>query len=160
MSSSPSVAPDPSAPNPAPPPRPTSADATGPSAPTGSRALRCLGTLTARHRWAVLTVTALLLLAAAITGSTLGDRLSHGGFTNPGAESERAQHLLGEHLIPGGATTIAIFHNGTLTVDDPDFGESVVTALALAPTRPSSAPSTTGTPANPNSCPRTGTRPL
>ncbi|MFF2615995.1 MMPL family transporter [Kitasatospora sp. NPDC058046] len=92
-----------------------------------------LGALVARHRWAVLWTTALLLAVAAAVGAGLPARLSHGGFTNPGAESGRALEAVEHHYNAGGTSTVVIFRSETLTVHDLEFGEAVRTALGDVP---------------------------
>ncbi|MFD4530687.1 MMPL family transporter [Kitasatospora sp. NPDC058397] len=102
-----------------------------PAPPDGTGAR--LGALVARHRWAVLWTTALLLAVAAVVGAGLPARLSHGGFTNQGAESSRALEAIEHHYNAGGTSTIVVFRSETLTVDDLEFGEAVRSALAEVP---------------------------
>ncbi|MFF2122559.1 MMPL family transporter [Kitasatospora sp. NPDC058184] len=111
---------------------PRASTARGSQAPPDGAGAR-LGALVARHRWAVLWTTALLLAVAAAVGAGLPARLSHGGFTNPGAESGRALEAVEHHYNAGGTSTVVIFRSETLTVHDLEFGEAVRTALGDVP---------------------------
>ncbi|MER7849953.1 MMPL family transporter [Kitasatospora sp. NPDC096077] len=86
-----------------------------------------------RHSRVALWATAVLLAAAAVLGAGLPARLTHGGFTNPGAESSQALEAIAKHYVRGGTGTIAIFRSETLTVDSPQFGQAVRSALADVP---------------------------
>jgi RND superfamily putative drug exporter len=62
---------------------------------------RSLGQLSVRRPRAVLAVTAVFLVLAAVLGVGVFNRLSGGGFEDPSAESTRAEALLGERFDSG-----------------------------------------------------------
>ena len=88
-----------------------------------------------RHRWPVLAVSLLLLLASAFIASQ-GGKLESGGFIET-AESGRASRLIEQELpIVGGSTFTLIFSSDTLSAKEPDFRAAVDAALVPLRTDP------------------------
>lgn len=84
-----------------------------------------LGRLTVRHRRAVLVVTFLALVAAAVLGTGVFSRLSSGGFDDPGSESTRATEALADEFGTGSPDLVLVVTatdpaEGTIAVDAPD----------------------------------------
>ncbi|MFJ7276827.1 MMPL family transporter [Kitasatospora sp. NPDC098663] len=84
----------------------------------------------------VLWAAVLILTAAVVAGADLPAHLSHGGFTSPHFESDRALELIGKHFVPGGNSTLAIVRSDDLTVDDPRFAAALTDALSDLPDPP------------------------
>ena len=64
--------------------------------------LERLGGAVFRQRWAVLAVTGVLLVVAGLFGSGVFGAVKSGGFTDPAAQSSKADRLLAERF--GAAT--------------------------------------------------------
>jgi len=81
-----------------------------------------------RRRWAVLAVSAALLVASGWLAAS-GAKLQSGGFIET-SDSGRASRLI-EHELPtaGGATSTLVFSSDRLAVTDPAFGDAVAEAL-------------------------------
>ncbi|MGP9022921.1 MMPL family transporter [Streptomyces sp. BR1] len=82
-----------------------------------------------RRRAAVLWVSALVVVLAAVGGLGVEHRLVHGGFSDPHSESARAERLVGEHFPSAGDDLVLLLH-GTTPVDSP-----AMTSLGTALTR-------------------------
>jgi RND superfamily putative drug exporter len=78
-----------------------------------------LGTLAFRRRRAVLVLTALFFVAAAVLGSGVFDKLSTGGFQDPEAESTMAADLLDERFGQGDPNLVLLVTPDGGVVDDP-----------------------------------------
>ena len=79
-----------------------------------------LGRFTVRRRRLVLALTGLFFLAAAAAGSGVFDALKGGGFTDPGAESTRADDLLEEEFGQGEPNVVVVFQPSGGAVDAPE----------------------------------------
>lgn len=84
-----------------------------------------LGLLATRRRWWILALTVLGVIAAAVIGSGVVDKLSTGGYTDPDSESARAVTMLDERFGQGQPTfvLVATVPQGQ-TVADPAAVES------------------------------------
>ncbi|MGW7004383.1 MMPL family transporter [Streptomyces sp. NPDC054933] len=82
-----------------------------------------------RRRAAVLWVSALAVVLAAIGGLGVEHRLVHGGFSDPHAQSSRAGRLVAEHF-PSASDDLVLLLSGTSPVDSP-----AMTSLGTALTR-------------------------
>jgi putative drug exporter of the RND superfamily len=82
-----------------------------------------------RRRVAVLWVSAVTLVLAWIGGLGVEHRLVHGGFTDPGAQSARAERLVAERFPAAGGDLVLLLR-GTTPVDSPEM-----TSLGTALTR-------------------------
>ncbi|MGN5381273.1 MMPL family transporter [Streptomyces lasalocidi] len=82
-----------------------------------------------RRRFAVLWVSAVSLVLAWIGGLGVEHRLVHGGFSDPGAQSARAERLVAEHFPAAGGDLVLLL-GGTPSVDSPEM-----TSLGTALTR-------------------------
>jgi RND superfamily putative drug exporter len=88
-----------------------------------------------RHRWPVLAVSLLVLVASAFIAAR-GGKLESGGFIET-AESGRASRLIEQELpIVGGSTFTLIFSSDTLSAKDPEFRAAVEAALVPLRTDP------------------------
>src|SRR5688572_21700202 len=88
-----------------------------------------------RHRWPVLAISILFLVASGFIASQ-GGKLESGGFIET-AESGRASRLIEQELpIVGGSTFTLIFSSDTLTAQDPAFRAAVDAALVPLRTDP------------------------
>jgi RND superfamily putative drug exporter len=93
------------------------------------------GRIVYRHRWPVLAVSILLLVASGFIAGQ-GGKLESGGFIET-AESGRASRLIEQELpIVGGSTFTLLFSSDTLTAQDPAFRASVEAALVPLRTDP------------------------
>jgi putative drug exporter of the RND superfamily len=82
--------------------------------------LERLGGGLVRRRWVVLAASALLVVVAGVFGSGVFGAVKSGGFTDPGAQSSKADRLLAERFGAGDANLVLIVtaaRGGT--VDDP-----------------------------------------
>ncbi|MFD3582994.1 MMPL family transporter [Streptomyces sp. NPDC058683] len=82
-----------------------------------------------RRRVAVLWVSAVAVVLAWIGGLGVEHRLVHGGFSDPGAQSARAERLVAEHF-PAAADDLVLLLSGTTSVDSAEM-----TSLGTALTR-------------------------
>ena len=88
-----------------------------------------------RHRWPVLAISIVLLVASGFIAGQ-GGKLESGGFIET-AESGRASRLIEQELpIVGGSTFTLIFSSDTLNAQDPAFRAAVEAALAPLRTDP------------------------
>jgi RND superfamily putative drug exporter len=88
-----------------------------------------------RHRWPVLAVSIVLLVASGFIAGQ-GGRLESGGFIET-AESGRASRLIEQELpIVGGSTFTLIYSSDTLTAQDPAFRAAVEASLVPLRTDP------------------------
>jgi RND superfamily putative drug exporter len=81
--------------------------------------LERLGGVVFRRRWIVLAATGLLLVVAGLFGGGVYGATKSGGFTDPGAESSKADRLLAERFGAGDANLVLIVTAGSGRVDDP-----------------------------------------
>jgi len=81
--------------------------------------LERLGGAVFRRRWAVLTVTGVLLVAAGLFGGGVFGAVKSGGFTDPAAQSSRADRLLAERFGAGDANLVLVVTAPGGSVDDP-----------------------------------------
>ena len=98
--------------------------------------LERLGGAVFRGRWAVLAVTGVLLVAAGLFGSGVFGAVKSGGFTDPAAQSSKADRLLAERFGAGDANLVLIVTAGSGKVDDPAVaaaGQALTTRLAADP---------------------------
>ena len=82
-----------------------------------------------RRRVVVLWVSAVTLVLAWTGGLGVEHRLVHGGFSDPGAQSARAERLVGDHFPSAGNDLVLLLRGGT-PVDSPE-----TTSLGTALTR-------------------------
>ena len=98
--------------------------------------LERLGGAVFRRRWAVLAVTGVLLVAAGLFGGGVFGAVKSGGFTDPAAQSSKADRLLAERFGAGDANLVLIVTAGSGKVDDPAVaaaGQSLTARLAADP---------------------------
>jgi RND superfamily putative drug exporter len=99
------------------------------------RVFAAWGRFVYRHRWPVLAVSILVLVASGFIASR-GGKLESGGFIET-AESGRASRLIEQELpIVGGSTFTLIFSSETLRADDPEFRAAVEATLVPLRTDP------------------------
>src|SRR5947208_13808860 len=79
--------------------------------------LERLGGAMVRRRWVVLVATAGLVVLAAVFGGGVFGAVKSGGFTDPAAQSSRADRLLAERFGAGDANLVVIVTANA--VDDP-----------------------------------------
>src|SRR2546430_1832809 len=80
--------------------------------------LEALGRLLARRRAAVLLVAVVAAVLAGLFGANVGSHLSGGGFTDPHAESTRANALVASEFHAGDGNLVVIVQ-APAGVDDP-----------------------------------------
>ena len=98
--------------------------------------LERLGGAVFRRRWAVLAVTGLLLVAAALFGTGVFGAVKSGGFTDPAAQASKADRLLAERFGAGDANLVLIVTAVGGTVDEPAVataGQALTDRLAADP---------------------------
>lgn len=76
-----------------------------------------IGRLVVKHRRAVLSATLLFLIGAAVVGGGLIDRLSSGGFDDPGSESVRAREVLDGDFDTGFSDLVLVLSDTTTPAD-------------------------------------------
>lgn len=88
-----------------------------------------------RHRVATVVAVVILSVLGGVWGSGVTDRLSQGGFEDPGSESSRAAAVTERALGPQGGRMAVVYTAppGT-TVDDPAVAAAVTGTLAALPT--------------------------
>ena len=97
-----------------------------------------IGQFLVRRRWWVLVLTAVFFVGAGTYGGDVAKKLSNGGFSDPSAESSRAEQYLDETLGSGTPNVVLLVkpaHEGS-TVDDAAVaaaGQAVTAELATAP---------------------------
>ncbi len=84
-----------------------------------------LGAFGHRARAWVLVASALFVVFASVWGSGVFDRVSDGGFEDPGSESMRADALLEEELGHDDADVIAVYRSSELEFDNQLFAFSI-----------------------------------
>ncbi len=92
-----------------------------------------LGSFAVRRRRAVLVLTAVFFVAAAVLGGGVFDKLSTGGFQDPEAESTQAADLLEERFGQGDPNLVLLVTPDGGVVDDPaavDAGTALTERLA------------------------------
>jgi putative drug exporter of the RND superfamily len=92
--------------------------------------LYSLGKFAYRHRWTVILLWAVALLAALPLIPQASQRLQFGGFTSDDMESVRTQQLLDHSIGAQPSSLVVLFTSPTLTADDPEFNRQVTYALA------------------------------
>ncbi|MGH9011192.1 MAG: MMPL family transporter, partial [Acidimicrobiia bacterium] len=98
--------------------------------------LERLGGVVFRRRWVVLGVTGVLLVAAGLFGGGVFGAVKSGGFTDPAAQSSKADRLLAERFGAGDANLVLIVTAGGGRVDDPAVaaaGKDLTARLAADP---------------------------
>jgi RND superfamily putative drug exporter len=101
--------------------------------------LERLGGAMVRRRWGVLVVTGVLLVLAAGFGGGVFGAVKSGGFTDPAAQSSKADRLLAERFGAGDANLVLIVTAGASSrgaVDDPGVaaaGRDLTARLAADP---------------------------
>ncbi|MBH0776126.1 MMPL family transporter [Nocardia bovistercoris] len=95
------------------------------------------GDLVHRLRFAVLGAVVAGLLALGAYGLGLGEHLSAGGLDDPGSDSTRAAQLIGAAFAQGHDVDVVVLYTAPhgSTVDDPEFGRTVVEHLDSLPRR-------------------------
>ncbi|MFD3687851.1 MMPL family transporter [Nocardiopsis sp. NPDC058631] len=78
-----------------------------------------------RWRWAVLTVTALFAVFAAVWGSGVFSDVSESGFEDPGSESSEATRVLEDELGHDDVDIVAVYRSDEIQVDNPTFAAAV-----------------------------------
>ncbi len=81
--------------------------------------LERLGRFTVRRRRGILIGTVIGVVVAAAFGGSVIQRLSNGGFTDPGSESERAEGVLDRAFHAGNPNLVLLVTARVGTVDDP-----------------------------------------
>jgi RND superfamily putative drug exporter len=97
-----------------------------------------IGQFLVRRRWWVLVLTAVFFVGAGIYGGDVAKKLSNGGFSDPSAESSRAEQYLDETLGSGTPNVVLLVKPTAdgATVDDAAVaaaGKAVTDELATAP---------------------------
>jgi putative drug exporter of the RND superfamily len=88
-----------------------------------------LGLAMDRHRWKVLAIWIVLLVAAGIIGPKANDKVLGGGFSVPGSGSTiAAQTLETEFNADTRKIATAVFHSSSMTIDDGVYRAMVVAA--------------------------------
>jgi putative drug exporter of the RND superfamily len=100
--------------------------------------LERLGGTMVRRRWIVVVVTGVLLVLAGAFGGGVFRATKSGGFTDPAAESSKADRLLAERFGAGDANLVLIVtaEGGSGSVDDPGVaaaGQALTARLAADP---------------------------
>ncbi|MFI7602022.1 MMPL family transporter, partial [Actinoplanes sp. NPDC049681] len=91
------------------------------------------GSFVARFRWAVLASAIIAVVAAGIWGTGVFDRLSEGGYTDPGSESSRAAAVVRAQLGPQDGDVVVIYRPAQGSIDDPALGRRIQARLAALP---------------------------
>ncbi|WP_431045494.1 MMPL family transporter [Streptomyces sp. P1-3] len=107
----------------------------GPGRPADHSRLAALGRLLVRRRVPVLLAVLLAVAAAIPVGGGVADRLSSGGFTDPAAESSKAQEFLADRF-GSGAPNLVLLARAPGPVDDPraaSAGRDLTRRLAQEP---------------------------
>ncbi|HLX39503.1 MAG TPA: MMPL family transporter [Ktedonobacteraceae bacterium] len=95
-----------------------------------------LGGFLYRMRWSAIIVAMIIVVTAAIYGSSLFGLLKSGGFTDPNSQSSQAQAVLDAKLGGSSADVIILMRSDSLHVTDPAFvnaAEPVLTTLKARP---------------------------
>ncbi len=97
-----------------------------------------IGQFLVRRRWWVLVLTAVFFVGAGTYGGDVAKKLSNGGFSDPSAESSRAEQYLDETLGGGTPNVVLLVKpaRAGATVDDAEVaaaGQAVTAELATAP---------------------------
>jgi RND superfamily putative drug exporter len=98
--------------------------------------LERLGEVVFRRRWVVLVATGMLLVLAGLFGGGVFGSVKSGGFTDPAAQSSKADRLLAERFGAGDANLVLIVTAGSGKVDDPAVaaaGQGLTARLAADP---------------------------
>src|ERR671912_579273 len=98
--------------------------------------LERLGRFLLRRRWAVLTATLAVVVAAGVFGGSAITRLKSGGFDDPDAESTRAAEVLRDEFGTGDPNLVLLVTAKGGQVDDPAVaatGEALTRRLAAEP---------------------------
>lgn len=75
--------------------------------------------------WALLVASAAFVIAAAVWGVGVMDRLDGGGWEDPKSESARASAFLRQNLGRADADVVALYTHPNLTVDDPEYERQI-----------------------------------
>jgi RND superfamily putative drug exporter len=98
--------------------------------------MRRLARLVYDHRWVVVGAAVGFLVVAVVFGGGVADRLSLGGFTDPGSESSRATEAISEEFEGGQAQFVLVATAPGGDVDDPEVhqaGEEITADVAGEP---------------------------
>lgn len=96
-----------------------------------------LGTIAVRHRRAVLTLTVVFIALAGVLGGAVFDRLSGGGFEDPGSESAQAEQYVEETFGAASPNVVLLVTAESGDVDTPDTadaGKGLTADLGRLPT--------------------------
>ncbi|MDP9456062.1 MAG: hypothetical protein CYG60_23125 [Actinobacteria bacterium] len=88
-----------------------------------------LGRISYRHRWPILIVWGLLLLASAFFAPSLSDRLKGGGFSGAGSDAEKVQDILLDDFDASPAIVTVVFDGDGLRATSPEFQQAQDRAL-------------------------------
>jgi putative drug exporter of the RND superfamily len=100
------------------------------------RTLRRLARGTVAHRKAIVAVTGLFVVVAALFGGNVSSRLSQGGFDAPSEQSVHAANVLASEFHNGSDNIILLVHASSGTVDSPGVaaaGEALTRRLEAQP---------------------------
>lgn len=94
-----------------------------------------LGEFTHRRPRSVLLATLAFTLFAILWGASLFPQMGTAGYGDPGSESERADRLIEEEFGDFGVDAVVVYtdETGSLSVDDPAFGEAVTAVVDRLP---------------------------
>ena len=98
-----------------------------------------LGGFLYRMRWSGITVALVIVVTAAVYGSSLFSLLKSGGFTDPNSQSSQAQTLLTTKLGGASADVIILMRSDSLHVTDPAFASAAKQVLTTVQARPAVA---------------------
>ncbi|WP_211353731.1 MMPL family transporter [Couchioplanes caeruleus] len=87
----------------------------------------------ARFRWAVLVCTVAAVAAAGAWGTGVFDKLSEGGYTDPGSESSRATEVAAAELGMQSGDVVVIYRPAKGTIDDAALGHGIEKRLDALP---------------------------
>lgn len=94
-----------------------------------------LGGFFYRMRWSAIIVALVIVVGAAIYGSSVFRLLKSGGFTDPNSQSSQAQTLLNTKLGGASADVIILMSSETLHVTDPAFANAAKQVLTTVQAR-------------------------
>jgi RND superfamily putative drug exporter len=100
-----------------------------------STALVRLARVIIRRRRLILVAAVIAFALSGMLGGSVAEKLSSGGFEDPGAESTKAQHYLDDHFTQAGMPNILLLVTADpdLSVDDPNIaaaGQALTTELS------------------------------
>ncbi len=107
-----------------------------PTPPPSERVLRLVARATIRHRKAIVVVTGLFLVVAALFGGNVASRLSRGGFDVSSEESVHAATVLASEFHDGSDNILVLVHATSGTIDSAaveSAGTTLTRQLAAQP---------------------------